>query len=45
MFEYETLWDIYEVKFLFFFLSVVAAVMLGNYLYDKTRKEKRRQDD
>jgi hypothetical protein len=45
MFEYETLWDIYEMKFLLFFISVVAAVMLGNYLYDKTRKEKRRQDD
>jgi len=45
MFEYETLWDIYEMKFILFFISVVAAVMLGNYLYDKTQKEKQRQDD
>jgi len=45
MFEYETLWDIYEMKFIIFFISVVAAVMLGNYLYDKTQKEKRRRDD
>ena len=40
MFEYETLWDVYEAKFLFFFISVVIAVMLGNYLYDKTTKKK-----
>ena len=39
MFNYETIWDIYEVKFLFLFISVVLAVMLGNYLYDKTKKK------
>ncbi len=39
MFEYETIWDIYEVKFLFLFISVVLAVMLGNYLYDKSKKK------
>lgn len=39
MFEYKTIWDIYEVKFLFLFISVVLAVMLGNYLYDKTKKK------
>jgi len=42
MFQYESLWDIYEVKFLFLFLSIVAAVMLGNYLYDKTTKAKKK---
>jgi hypothetical protein len=44
MFEYETLWDVYEAKFLFFFISVVIAVMLGNYLYDKTNKDKKKDD-
>lgn len=39
MFEYETLFDVYQVKFLFFFISVVIAVMLGNYLYDKSKKK------
>ena len=38
MFEYETIWDIYEMKFLIFFISVVLAVWVGNYLYDKTKK-------
>jgi uncharacterized protein YneF (UPF0154 family) len=40
MFNYETLWDIYEMKILIFFISIVVAVMLGNYLYDKTTKKK-----
>jgi len=40
MFDYETLWDVYEIKFLIFFISVVLAVMLGNYLYDKTNNKK-----
>jgi len=44
MFEYETLFDVYQVKFLFFFISVVLAVMLGNYLYDKTNKDKNKDD-
>jgi uncharacterized membrane protein YwzB len=44
MFEYETLFDVYQVKFLFFFISVVLAVMLGNYLYDKANKDKKKDD-
>ena len=44
MFEYETLFDVYQVKFLFFFISVVLAVMLGNYLYDKANKDKNKDD-
>lgn len=40
MFDYETLWDVYEMKILIFFISIVVAVMLGNYLYDKTTKKK-----
>lgn len=39
MFEYETIWDVYEMKFLIFFISVVLAVWVGNYLYDKTKKK------
>ena len=44
MFKYETLFDVYQVKFLFFFISVVLAVMLGNYLYDKANKDKNKDD-
>ena len=44
MFEYETLWDVYEMKFLIFFISIVVAVMLGNYLYDKTNKHNKKDD-
>ena len=44
MFNYETLWDVYEMKFLIFFISVVLAVMLGNYLYDKENKDKNKDD-
>ena len=44
MFKYETLWDVYEMKFLIFFISVVLAVMLGNYLYDKANKDKKKDD-
>ena len=45
MFNYETLWDVYEMKFVIFFISVVAAVMLGNYLYDKEQKDRRKDQD
>ena len=38
MFEYETLLDVYEMKFIIFFISVVLAVVLGNWLYDKSKK-------
>ena len=40
MFNYQTLWDVYEMKLLIFFISVVVAVVLGNYLYDKTKGKK-----
>ena len=45
MFDYDSLWDVYEMKFLIFFISVVAAVMLGNYLYDKSQKDKQKDQD
>ena len=45
MFEYASIIDIYEMKFLIFFISVVAAVMLGNYLYDKSQKDKQKDQD
>ena len=44
MFDYDTLWDVYEMKFLIFFISVVLAVRLGNYLYDKSNKDKKKDD-
>lgn len=34
MFTYETLWDVYEMKFVIFFWTVVA-VVLGCYIYDR----------
>jgi len=40
MFNYQTLWDVYEMKMLIFFISVVVAVVLGNYLYGKTKDKK-----
>ena len=45
MFEYASIIDIYEMKFLIFFISVVAAVMLGNYLYDKSQKDRQKDQD
>lgn len=33
MFKYQTIWDIYEAKFIIFFISVVLAIILGNWLY------------
>ena len=45
MFDYDSLWDVYEMKFLIFFISVVAAVMLGNYLSDKSQKDKQKDQD
>ena len=41
MFDYETLWDVYEMKFVIFFISVVLAVVLGNWLYDKSKGNKK----
>jgi hypothetical protein len=40
MFNYQTLWDVYEMKLLIFFISAVVAVVLGNYLYDKAKDKK-----
>ena len=30
MFTYETLWDVYEVKFIILCLSIAVAIWLGN---------------
>jgi len=37
MFNYETIWDVYEVKFVIFFISVVLAIVLTTWLYDKKK--------
>ena len=39
MFNYETLWDVYEVKFIFIFLSIVAAIVLTTWLCDKNKNK------
>jgi hypothetical protein len=44
MFEYETLWDIYEVKFVFIFLSIVVSIVLATLMYDKNKKDKNKDD-
>jgi hypothetical protein len=41
MFDYETLWDIYEMKFVIFFLSACLAIWLTKYIYDHSKKEKK----
>ena len=35
-----TFMDVLEFKFIVIFATVVAAVWLGNWLYDKTKKHK-----
>lgn len=37
MFNYETIWDVYEIKFVIFFISVVLAIVLTTWLYDKKK--------
>jgi hypothetical protein len=37
MVNYETIWDVYEVKFVIFFISVVLAIVLTTWLYDKKK--------
>ena len=43
MFEYESIWDLYEMKFIILFISIVLAILLGNYLY-KTKKNNKDND-
>ena len=39
MFEYSNLWDVYEMKFVIFFVSVVVTILLVNWFY-KNNKDK-----
>jgi len=34
-----TLWDIIEFKFIVLFITVVLAVLVGNWLYDQNKKK------
>ena len=40
MFTYETLWDVYEFKFVVIFISVCVAIVLGNWIYEKKQRKK-----
>lgn len=40
MFEYETLWDVYEMKFVIFIVSVGVAIGLAKWLYNKREDKK-----
>jgi len=39
MFDYDSIWDIYEMKFVIFFVSVVVTILLVNWFY-KNNKDK-----
>jgi len=39
MFNYESLMDVYEMKFIFIFLSIVAAIVLTTWLYDRNKNK------
>jgi len=39
MFTYETLWDVYEVKFIILCLSIAVAIWLGNKFYDRRNRK------
>jgi len=41
MFEYSTILDVYEMKFIIFFISVVLAIVAGNYLTSETKKKEK----
>jgi|LakMenE01Jun11ns_1017448.scaffolds.fasta_scaffold6338366_1 hypothetical protein len=43
MFNYESLWDLYEMKFIIIFLSIVVTIVLATWLYDK-KKDKDNHD-
>lgn len=43
MFNYESLWDVYEMKFVILFLSIVVSIVLATWLYDK-KKDKDKHD-
>lgn len=38
--EGHTYWDVIEFKFFLLFVTSVAAVYIGNWLYDKTKGKK-----
>jgi len=39
MFDYDSIWDIYEMKFVIFFISVIVTILLVNWLH-KNNKNK-----
>jgi hypothetical protein len=39
MFDYDTLWDVYEIKFIILCVSIVIAIWLGNKFYDRRNKK------
>jgi len=39
MFDYDTLWDVYEIKFIILCVSIVIAIWLGNKFYDQRNKK------
>ena len=45
MFDFETLWDLYEFKLFLLVVTSAIAIWLGNMLYDAKRKDKKIRTD
>jgi hypothetical protein len=39
MFEYTSIWDVYEMKFFILCLSIAVAIWLGNKFYDDRNRK------
>ena len=39
MFHYETYWDVIEMKFIILFITGALAIVLGNWLYKKSKEK------
>jgi len=40
MFQFATMWDVYEFKLLLLFVTAVLAVVVGNIIHDKIKNNK-----
>jgi hypothetical protein len=45
MFDFETLWDLYEFKLFLLLITSVIAIWLGNIFYDAKQKDKKIRTD
>lgn len=45
MFEFETLWDLYEFKLFLLLITSGIAIFIGNKLYEAKQKDKKLRTD